>query len=245
MPRALPLLVLALALGCSNKDPLAWQEEARKAAAPVVDEHRDAATKKIEALTALGKMAVDAPRVTVAETAYIEDDFEITDKLGKKGNLLMIGAQRAADPTADLRPQNVPFHVFGSPEIKILHTFMTKGWKDAGENPKSLEYKFTSLEGLKFVLAVRVHEYQAPKVTLAPGDKLAYEPAQLGGDAQLFDFEGGKRLAAFPLSVTQKMDAVVNLEQEDEKLIAELEDAFRIEIRKALEEGLESIRAGA
>jgi hypothetical protein len=208
---------------------LVARKEARQA---LVERRRAAAKKKLDAVDAAIADAKAAPQVGAAAAlaAPLKAPLSIA-KLREltPGNTIIVGVSQ---------PEDIKTPLVGPRDLYV------ERWLDGGQNTTSestpadaLEESFKRLDGVEQVLAVRIHSATAP----AMGGGGRFEGGVAHGDAALYDLDSGKRLGAFPFTVTQSDTASI---RKDDDANAELLRRFTINVAFALERELTAFIKG-
>lgn len=239
------MALVVLACGCDKKDPLAWQAEAKKQMAGVIDAHREASTARLQLLAKIGREIQTAPPVTQPSKATgagaLPTAVKVTESIYAPGDTLLmtpgIMIEQKDGPPPALR-------VVERNELASLRQYLKEGWRDGGENAKSLDSVLSRLEGLKYVFVVRIRDYVAPKLASTASGELRFAPGRVIGDVWLYELGGGKKLGAFPYDIVQDRSAYVQSSHVGEEAVRDLEKSLTVDVRLSVEKQLGAFLRG-
>lgn len=225
-------ILLLVACGKSGeqsfKDQSAKQAAEQKAALkPLIDKHRDAATKQLAAFKAIAADATSLPPVTerTALPTKIELDLDTT----AFAPAWWFAGKAEYEP----KDKNHQFEPTKMDDYEV-RTMLEKGeWitfapYDAAMGELATK-AFESVTKYKHALVARAHAYEPPAVS---HDRTSFQNGTIAGDATLYSLPDGKRLGSFPFSIIQRLESVSV--KGDASATDKLAEAFRSQIRSAL-----------
>jgi hypothetical protein len=225
---------ILLLVACGKSGEQSFKEKSAKEAAaqkaalkPLIDKHRDVATKQLAAFKAIAADAKALPPIT--ERTALPTKIELDLGTTAFGPAWWFAGETADNPK-DKDHQFEPTKM----EDYVVRTLLEKGewitfdpYDDAmGELATKA---FESVTKYKHALVARASAYEPPTVS---GDRTSFQSGTIAGDATLYSLPDGKRLGSFPFSVIQRLDSVSF--KSDSSATDKLADAFRSEIRSAV-----------
>ncbi len=237
--------VVVLACGCDKKDPLAWQKQAKKKMAVVIDAHRAASTARLQLLAKIGQeIQTAAPAATPSKATGAGDlpkAVKVAESIYAPGDTLLITPRMLIERDPGPPP---PLRVVERNELVSLRRYLAEGWRDGGETPESLDRILSRLEGLKYVFVVRMRDYQPPRLATTAAGELRFAPGRVVGDAWLYELGGGKQLGVFPFDIVQDRSAYVQSSHAADEAVRDLEKSLAVDVRLSLEKQLGAFLRG-
>ena len=206
------------------------QQAARK---KVADAHRGAAMAKLAIIATAIAGAKAAPPVTSTVPLAVDLMWPATlthMEYGAVGNTAVAGI---AQPQEVSRPLVARF----APRAQQYLGPMSDTPSFDSTHPEEIEKMFAQLEALNFALLVRVHAVTLPSSDA--GGRFVGGTAK--GDAALYELATGRRLGAYPFSVTQRDTAKVS---KQDSVDAQLLEAFTYDVKSGVDREFAAFVAG-
>jgi hypothetical protein len=230
--RTLIAASLLLGVACTKEpDNTAAQFEARdrKAVSDAIEAHRERVEPILHNLREIGAAAAAAPPVAAPERDHVPGHTIATTLAEldqESAQTLIIPVDSAVDPGSH---STSSLHWEGNQRLPRIAKLLEGGEIASHDSGTMLTRQFEVLEGLYFVLVVRVAEYRP------------FDPATIRGDAIMFKLADKKRIGAFPFEITQSESAGL---YSDEGVDEALERAFIHDVGHGLRERLKDFLAG-
>lgn len=222
---------ILLLVACGKSGEQSFEEKSAKQAAeqkaalkPLIDKHREAATKQLAAFKAIAADAKALPPITerTALPAKIELDLETT----VFGPAWWFAGEKDYKPT----DKDHQFEPTKMDEYEV-RTMLEKGeWITFDPFDAAMgELATKAFEGVtkyKHALVARARAYEPPTVS---HDRTSFQSGTISGDATLYSLPDGKRLGSFPFSVIQRLESISV--KSDSSATDKLAEAFRSQIR--------------